>query len=558
MTDSKCDIRKRLDSLRSERESWESQWEQLSLFIAPKRYRRDIHKHNEGNRERSKIIDNTASRALRVMASGMMAGVTSPSRPWFRLSAPDPELNQYQPVKQWLHDVQKRMQEQFSRSNLYNVLPTAYADLGCFGTAAVSELEDDEDVFRFYTFPVASYALGMSSRRTVDSFCYQLRMTVGQIVDQFGLEGASQAVKSAWQSRNIDQLIDVDVLIQPNKYMRSDSPLAKDFPWSAHFIDRGADKGKYLLQSGYQEFPIFAPRWEPIGNDVYGGDCPGMLALGDVRALQKEQSKKLMAIDKAVDPPMLAPSTMKQKLRSGKGLLPGGVVYEDLPYGMQGVRPAYEMRFDTSGVIEDIRETQERINDSFFVNLFLMLSMADRGQMTAREVQERHEEKLLMLGPVLERIHEELLDPLIDRSFSIMMRRGLLPPPPKELENIDLKVEYISILAQAQKMLGSASIDRIVGFAGNLVEVWPEARDKIDTDKAIDEYAENLGVPPEIIRGERDVAAIRQGRAKQQAQAEQAAQAQELVQGAKTLSETNTEGKNGLTDLVRQMQGGVA
>lgn len=198
-----------------------------------------------------------------------------------------------------------------------------------------------------------------------------------------------------------------------------------------------------------------------------------------------------------------------------------------------------------------IQETQMRIKKCFYEDLFLMLANSDRRQITAREIDERHEEKLLMLGPVLERQNEDLLDPLIDRTFAIMARRGLLPSPPKELEGIDLKVEYISIMAQAQKMVATSSIERFLGFVGNVTASYPQAIDKVDLDQTIDEYADMTGVPPKIVRTDEDVAEIRKARAMAAEEQQRMAQFQQVAQGAKLLSETDTNTPNLLTQLTR-------
>jgi hypothetical protein len=206
----------------------------------------------------------------------------------------------------------------------------------------------------------------------------------------------------------------------------------------------------------------------------------------------------------------------------------------------------------------EIREHEARIKTAFFADLWLSLTQGDAGQMTAREVVERHEEKMLQLGPVMERLTDELLDPLIDRAFGILLRNGDLPPPPEELLGMELRVEYLSILAQAQKLVGTSAVERLASFVGNLAGVRPEVLDKVDFDEMVDAYGGMLGVPPQLIRPDEDVAELRQARAQAQAQAEQAQAMAASVQGAKVLSETDTGGDNALTRMLANMGGGVA
>src|SRR6185503_3409752 len=196
-----------------------------------------------------------------------------------------------------------------------------------------------------------------------------------------------------------------------------------------------------------------APRWDVVGTDSWGTG-PGWVALGDSLQLQVQQRRKLEAIDKQVKPPMVGPPSLRNEPAS---LLPGGVTYVADPSG-QGFRAAIDVRLDLSHLAADIAEVQGRVKEAFYANLFLMLAESDRREITAREIDERREEKMLMLGPVLERLHDELLQPLVARVFNIMARNGQLPEPPCGLDRRGLQVEFISILAQAQKAVATAGI----------------------------------------------------------------------------------------------------
>jgi hypothetical protein len=300
-----------------------------------------------------------------------------------------------------------------------------------------------------------------------------------------------------------------------------------------------------LDETGFDEFPVMAPRWSLTGEDVYGYS-PGMDALGDVQQLQAMQRRMIQSVDKMVNPPMVAPTSMMNKKAS---LLPGDITYVDQTQGGQTFRPAHEIRMPLQELQVLIQDTQFRIKRCFYEDLFLMLANSDRRQITAREIDERHEEKLLMLGPVLERQNEDLLDPLIDRTFAIMARRNLLPPIPNELQGVDLKVDYTSIMAQAQKMVATASIERFLGFVGNVSGAYPQAMDKVDIDQTIDEYADMTGVPPKIVRSDETVDAIRMARQQAVEAQQRMAQFQQMAQGAKLLSETDTNTPNLLTQL---------
>jgi hypothetical protein len=193
---------------------------------------------------------------------------------------------------------------------------------------------------------------------------------------------------------------------------------------------------------------------------------------------------------------------------------------------------------------------QQRIQRGFYADLFAMMINSDRRQMTATEVVERHEEKLVLLGPVLQRLNVELLNPLLDDVFEYALEAGLLPEPPEALQGVELEVEYISLLAQAQQAVAASGIERAMGFAGNLVGVFPDIVDNIDADEAFRQYGDVLGVSPDIIRDSNTVGQMRQAKAEEAAQQQAMEQSQQMAQSAKVLSETDTQNPNALTDLI--------
>lgn len=553
---------KRLTSLKNERASWDAHWRELAEHIQPRRSRFFQSERNKGDKKHGTIINGTPTWAARVLSSGMMAGITSPARPWFRLATPDPELNEYGAVKQWLHETEKRIREAIRKSNIYNALHLLYADIAIFGTSALHVEEDAEDYLRAYVFPIGSYCLANSARHAVDTVFRELSLTVGQVVEQFartadgGLDwsNTSPTVRQRYERGDVDQWVEVVHCIEPNRDVRPGllGPAGMKFK-SCWYEKSGGDPNIVLRQSGYEEFPTMAPRWAVTGEDVYGYS-PGMEALGDCKTLQLLERRSLEVLEKIVRPPMVGPTSL---LGVDVSLLPGGLTPVDEAKPGQSFRPAIEVNPQAyTAAAAEKREFEQRVKQSFFADLWLMLSQG-APQMTAREVAERHEEKMLQLGPVLERLQDELLEPLINRVTGTLARNGDIPEMPEELHGMDLKVEYISILADAQKLLGTTAVERLAGFVGNLAAVNQEVLDKLNMDQMVDEYGDMLGVPPNLVRSDEEVDRLRAARAEatqQQAALEQAAQS---AQAAKVLSEANLEGKNALTKMLGNM-GGVA
>ncbi|WP_313124756.1 portal protein [Pseudescherichia sp.] len=537
---------KQFAQLDNDRASFVSHWRELSEFIDPRGSRFLTSDANRNDRRNSRIVDPSASLAADTLSSGMMSGITSPARPWFRLATPDPDMMDYGPVKVWLETVQNRMNDMFNKSNLYQSLPLLYSSLGNYSTGAMAVLEDDDDIIRTVPFPIGSYHLANSARGSVDTCYRKFSMTVRQLVMQFGKDNVSMSVKGMWESGNYEQWVEVMHAVYPNVDRDTGRMDSKNKPWKSVYYEVGGDGDKLLRESGFDEFPIIAPRWTVNGEDVYGSKCPGMTALGQIKALQLEQKRKSQIIDKVTNPPMVGPSSLKNQRVS---LLPGDITYIDQMTQQDGFRPAYQVNPDMSGLLADIQDTRQIIDRCYFVDLFRMLQSINTRSMPVEAVIEMKEEKLLMLGPVLERLNDEALNPLIDRAFSLMARKNMLPPPPEVMQGMPLRIEYISVMAQAQKSIGLSSLTQAVGFIGQLAQVKPEALDKLNIDEAIDSYAEMSGVSPTVILPQEQVDQIRQQRAQQQQQMQAAAMAQAAAQGAKTLSETQTSEPSALTAL---------
>ncbi len=307
-----------------------------------------------------------------------------------------------------------------------------------------------------------------------------------------------------------------------------------------------------LRESGFKQFPAVCPRWGVAGGDIYG-NSPGMEALGDIKQLQHEQLRKANAIDYQTNPPLQLPTSMKNQ---DVNRLPGGVTYMDPGPGGSAIKSMFDVNLNLSNLLDDIRDCRERINGAFFADLFMMLDNATNLQMTATEVAERHEEKMLMIGPVLERLNNELLYPLVETTFTHMLEAGIVPPAPPDMQGQSLNVEFISMLAQAQRAIGTNSVDRFVQSMGTVAQMKPEVLDNFDPDKWADVYSDMLGVDPNLIVASDQVAIIRQARAKAQAAQQQSEMLQQQSQTAKNLAQAPTGGQpNALNDMMNQFSG---
>lgn len=544
-------LNKRKSAMWTERTSWVDHWRDLSSFILPMTGRFLVDDNNKGGIKTSLIYDNTATRSARTLAAGLLGGMTSPARPWFRLTTGDAILDEQQSVKLWLADVTRRMQRLFAGSNVYRALHSMYEELGVYGTAAATILDDYENGIHLYTHTVGEYALACDHRGQVNTIYREFKKTVDQLVREFGYENCSLATRRAYDEDRLDEWKTVYHAIEPRPERNPLKLDNRNMAWRSVYWEQGADVTKPLRESGFKRFRTLAPRWATTGNNIYGNG-PGMDVLGDVRQLQHEQLRKTQGIDYQTKGPLGLPTALKN---TGVDLLPGGVSYLDMAQGGQ-IAPLLDSRYlNLQYLMLDIQDIRGRINSGMYSDLFLMLDQANTSRMTATEVAERHEEKLLMLGPVLERLHNELLDPLIEIGFERLVEAGNIPPIPPELEGWALQVDFVSLLAQAMRAVGVNSIDRfVVGIMG-VAQVRPEVLDKFDADQWADVYADSLGVDPSIIRGDDQVAELRQARQQQEAQAAAMQQATEMADAAAKVGSIDTSKPNALTDIMGGLTG---
>lgn len=541
----------RWGALKNERGSWRSHWKDISTRLLPRSGRFFVEERNRGERRHNTIYDNTGTRALRILAAGMMSGMTSPARPWFRLATSDQDLMKYQPVKVWLNETSMLVHTVFQRSNTYRALHSIYEELGAFGTAANIVLPDFKNIIHHYPLTVGEYCISTNWKGEVNTLYREFQKTVAETVEEFGIGNVTQTVRNLYDRGALDRWVTIIHAIEP----RSDRDVTRldnvNMPWRSVYFEAGSDPDRNLRESGFSRFPALCPRWCASGGDIYGSS-PGMEALGDIQQLQHEQLRKAQGIDYQTNPPLQVPSGMKNR---DVDALPGGVSFVDMAGPNAGIRTAFEVKLDLSHLLADIQDVRHRINSAFYADLFLMLANQTNSRMTATEVAERHEEKLLMLGPVLERLQNELLDPLIEITFDQIMRAGILPPPPEELQGHSINVELVSMLAQAQRAVGTNSIDRFVGNLGMVAQLKPDALDCLDADRWVSVYAEALGIDPSILADDDTVKARRDQRMQVQQQEQQAAMLNQVVNSTQKLASSRTGESNALTDVVRSFSG---
>lgn len=588
-------LERRKNMLNLDRMTHWPNWMDLAENFAPMRGRfliPDGWDTNKGYRRNWAIVDATPLISANTLAAGMVAGVTSKSRPWFQYSVEDERLLEQPGVKEWLDYATRRGRVILARSNFYNAAFENYRELGVWGIMALGrEWPWHEDTPMFAPFTIGEYYVGQDKHRRINSFFRDFMWTVEQIVEKFttgpldkesSWDNVSERVRALWFNEQYYSWLPVTHAVYENEERVKASSGgfkadASGMRFRSCFYERGGDPQKLLQDSnwkdqwslkkdgphpgvlrerGFRNFPVFVARWYVNSEDVWPRG-PGMDALGDARALQLQQKRKAQAIDKLVDPPMKAHPSLRNQRTS---LLPGDVTFVAPEAGTVGFEPVYpNFKPEIQALLEDIKESQDRVKSIFYTDIFAMFINEEAGgqKMTAAEVSARQQEKLLMLGPVLEQLNYEFLNPLHEWLVEEMLHRGELPPLPKAMRGNRVHVTYTSILANAINAVTFSSIQQFTGYATQVAQASAEAQnnpalDKVNFDGLLEEAAKATQIPPSGIRSDAEVEEIRKER-QQQAQAQAAAEqrqqmAETLAQHADTaqkLSQTPAPGGGG-------------
>ncbi len=542
---------RRKGAMETKRASFISHYKDLDQYVQPRSAHFQPTDANRGNLKHRHIINSHGTQALGDAVAGIVAGTMPPTRPWFQFEPGDPELLKFQPVKVWLKMVEGLIFRILNASNYYNMAPTLVMDMLLYATGCMTHVDDFEDVARFYAHPAGSYMIAQDDRFIVNTLVREFDMTVLAMISQFGLDNVGTSVQSSYDRGDYEIERPVVNFIEPNPDADDQVISATSKPFrSVYFELDDSSPDKFLSRGGFDEFPAYVPRWDVTGTDIYGTSCPGMVSLGDIKMLQVMERRKAQGIDKMVNPPLQGPPSLHNA--SVNSAANGMTIYDGGENGT-GLRPVYTVNPQLQEMSAEIQRTENRIGKNFFGDLFFAISRIEGIQpRNELDLTERNQERLTRLGPVLERIHGELLERVVNRVFNQAIRAGIVPPAPAELQGQELDTRFISSLALAQRAVATTGIERVTAFAQGLSQTHPEVTDKLDADQAVEEYSQAIGTSPKIIVPDDVVQARREARARARAQEQQMQQAERQASVAKTSSEASLEGDTVLSRQTTQ------
>ena len=531
-------LRRRIKELYENRREYEDRWKEIRDFQLPfvGDFDNTADRTNPARRRDLKIAHGVAWQACQVFAAGIMSGLTPPSRQWFRFAYKRPDLNMNVEAMKILDQRQEIVAYVLGKSNFYNSVHSCYMELP-FGQAPMAVFYDPQNGVRFQAMTIGTYALGVDGFGKVNTFARKYEMTLRQIVDCFGVESLPERMQNLVENENqLSKKYEVCWIVEPNDDKMPGMIDKLNMPYrSIYWLEKSEDK-EFLYIGGFEEWPVPTARYLVTGLEAYGRG-PGWFAEGDSKMLQLLKKDYLTAVELQIKPPMKGSAQLLNN--GGINLIPGGLT-PVMDQVNQFVEPLFNVNLDLNAARETIISTEDSIKRAYSADLFLMLDNLDNNRMTAREVMERTQEKLQQLGPVTERMQDEFLTLIITRVYNIIERAGGFPPIPDELADVlteaDIEVDYISPLAQAQKMSGLVNIEQGIAQVAQMAQIWPEVIKKINPLLTISKYFEMLGAPAIMQRSDEEVQQMieqeRQEMARQQQLQEGIAMAQAAAPAA--------------------------
>jgi len=541
-------LNKKFSAMKNNAADWENSWEDIRRWERPTRGRfNESEVKNGAEQNHQDIVNGKIYILVRTFADGMYAGMTNPAIKWFKLELENEELNENNEVRLWLEKAENLIFKIFSKSNFYETLRSLYEELGLFGVAGALINDDFETVIRMRGFTIGEYYFDNDYSGRVNSMAREFVMTVSQVVEEFGLDNASEDTKNKWNVKDFDKNVTVRHCIYPRKEYDDSKKDNLNMPFVSVYWEPNSNiDDNILLESGYKLFPVIAPTWNKTAtSDVYSNNSPGWDCLGDAKMIQVEEKDKAINLALIAQTPMLIDASIDDW-----DLNPNGVTRGDLLTGNNPlVRPVEVVQADVAKIDASIKEIEQRMGEHWYTNFFTMFLDNDDPRRTATEIIKRDNEKMVGLASVLTIINNEALSPSIEITFDKILEGELLEEPPEIMQGSKWKISYISMIAQAQKMIGTGNIEQVAGFVGNMLAVFPDVVDNYDSDEAYRIYADKSGISPKITRSKEAVLDIRLKREQAQKQAQQQEQAAQMVEGAKVLSETEIKPNTALTEL---------
>jgi len=301
-------LEKRFNSLKSVRDMYDPDYAEIERLCLPGR---SLLMSGSTLKRRANTAkqDTAGILAGRTLVHGMATGLSSPSRPWFKLTTGDDDLDAFQPVKEWLSDSEQKIYRHFSDTNYYDANKIAYSELAHMGFSVTLAVEHKEYGAVYHAFDHGEVWIAEDDGLRVTTLYYKTAYSVDQMVRKFPWERISQRVRDAYDKGDIAALVPVMCAIEKNDDRDAGKLDSANKPWRSTWWEvNNNNKRVTLKEGGFDSKPFTAPRWETTGSETYSSSSPGFNALADLRELEFTARRKGRAMDLMVRPPVFIPA----------------------------------------------------------------------------------------------------------------------------------------------------------------------------------------------------------------------------------------------------------
>lgn len=496
-------VKSRYEQLLGERVTWESHWQELADYVLPRK--NEIQRTNTpGEKRNLKLFDSTAQQSNELLAGALHGMLTSPSMIFFGLSSGDPAIDERDDVRKFFAESTRRIHQVLNNSNFQTEMHEVYLDLACFGTATMIIEEDDRDLIRFSARQIKEIFVAENNKGVIDEVYRMFKWDAKQIAQEFGEANLHRDVEEALKKGDGKKFCIIHAV-----YPMELNVETKVFKYHSQYML--LEQCHMLSEGKMRQFPYIVSRWSKGSGEIYGRS-PAMTALPDVKMINEVMKTVIRGAQKTVDPPLMLPDDGMVLPIITK---PGGLNYYRAGTGDRIEPFGNDARVDFGfQMLDDMRL---RIRQAFYID---QLQLNQGPQMTATEVMQRTEEKMRLLGPMLGRQQSELLRPMIDRIFDVMLKKNVIEADeiPPVLSGRKLDVQYSSLIAKAQKSADVQGVLRTLEAVAGIAQFDPSALDNFDANKIVRHIAKLTDIPQELLRDNREIQQMRESRAQQQQQ----------------------------------------
>lgn len=513
-----------------------NQWDDMGRYVLTKDNRKVFGSSTKGDKRVQQLFDSKSRRYNKELARGFFALLVNPSSPFLQFSSGSEELDKQAPMKKWLQDQERKVLNVLTFSNFHVEAEPFLEDSCGYGTGVMKIMDDDEEVVRFDSKPIFRYRIDENSKGDADTVYFEFQWDIRKIAQKFGEANFNHTMKQMLKDKPSHRYTLIHAVepwkqIFPNnrsRYKYTDLYFVKEEGIIVNMGKNGRPP------KGFHEFIYSVNRFSKTSDEKYGRG-PAMDALPDIKSMNEEKKNFLVAGALRNAPPLQAVDNgLLRKIK----LKPYGVSYRRP--GSDKIEPLFPSPAARDS-IDFLNILDEELKESFFINL---LRVIEQDRMTATEVIERRDEGFRGFSTVVSRFTREWLEPVVNRVFGIMERKGLIDDLPEELASSDIekiKVRFISPIARAQRAIESENFNRALQATAPLVEAMPEILDNIDGDKVLKKNMEIFGADFNLLKSEKVVKDKRAERQKQQEEMLAREANESDANTAKTVSETQTK-----------------